>query len=185
MPVSGPNFAGAVGTQGAGWTLGANAVGSVETSCAENADTANAAFWNTYGFAIPTGNTINGIQVEFKASWDADPRLISTVNVGKNETTLGTAKVPGALPEAVCGAGQTIFSLGGGADLWGLTWTPAEINAASFTARFAGDAVGGSIFLNWIRITITHTAGAGALLGDEGEYLPRGQTSEFVTTVYS
>mgnify|MGYP001569566155 CR=1 FL=1 len=49
---AGPNYAGAAGTNA--YTLPANAVGSVETSCAgDNYGTAIVTgFWNTFGFAI-------------------------------------------------------------------------------------------------------------------------------------
>lgn len=63
---------------------------------------------------------------------------------------------------AACGATQTLTSFGGAADLWGLTWTPAEINAAGFAVRIRKSILGSEhgLLINWIRVTVTYTAAA-------------------------
>ena len=154
---SGPNYAGAVGTNA--WLTPANAVGSDETSCADSGYTLinRVGFWNTYGFAIPSGSTIRGVRVEVKASWFQDPPTGITINIGKNETTLGTAKAVTTLTSQTCGATQTIHSFGGSADLWGLSWTPAEINSSGFTVRINHGTGESRIFVNWIRVTVAYT----------------------------
>lgn len=161
--VAGPNYAGAVGTNS--FTLPANAVGADEITCAGDnyGTTIVSGFWNTFGFAIPTNATINGIQVEVKWSDNADPGLAGDhgVVVGKNEATIGVEKTPLAPPAlgVPCGAAQTLTSFGGATDLWGLTWTPAEINAADFTVRIRKSILGAEhgLYINWIRVTVDYT----------------------------
>ena len=88
-----------------------------------------------YGFAIPGGATINGItvNVERKSSSVADGgsadnamRLVKTGVIGATDrsttttyTTLDVVEAHGSL-----------------SDLWGTTWTSADINAANFGAAF-------------------------------------------------
>ncbi len=162
---SGPNYAGAVGTNG--WTNPANAVGSTETTCSGNYAAANTVgFWKSFGFAIPSTDTINGIQVEIKASWSGDPPAGHTINIGKSEATLGTAKSITTLTSQGCGAGQNIHTFGGPTDLWGLTSvTPADLNSANFTVWLNRGTAESQINLNWLRVTVYHTAPAGGTPG--------------------
>ena len=163
---AGPRYAGAVGTNA--WTNAANAAGSEESLCAgDNYGTSIVSgFWNTFGFNIPTGSTIDGIQMEVKWSWDSDPPAAGDmgITVAKDETTLGTEQnFTTAEPAAsgACGTGQEIDTKGGSTDLWGLTWTPAEINAGSFAVRVRKSLSGTEhgTFINWIRVTVYYTEG--------------------------
>lgn len=93
-----------------------------------------------FGFAIPSGATVDGIEIQLQSKVDstsASPRMCVqlswdgglTWTAAKNTVVLSTT--------------EKTYLLGGPADLWGRTWTPSElanlrirvINIASSTAR--------------------------------------------------
>ena len=114
-----------------------------------------------YGFTIPDSATIIGIQVEIgrraenSSSWsymrDNIIKLVKGGNpVGNNKALTGTN-----WPTSI-----TNKDYGGAADLWGTTWTPADINAANFGAVISttSDSFFGCIAtVDYIRIAITYT----------------------------
>ena len=53
--------------------------------------------------------------------------------------------------------GETTYTWGGAADLWGLTLTPAQVNAATFGIALAGTPTFGSVTrlqADWLRIVV-------------------------------
>lgn len=83
-----------------------------------------------YGFQVPVGASIRGILLT------ADPSTLQA-----QPTVRVTVPAIGQLTEMSRGdANPTItgtpISIGGDLDTWGRTWTPAEINAAGFSAVF-------------------------------------------------
>jgi len=140
------------------------AVGSETVLCAAVYETTWEGFWDDFNFAIPAGATIQGIQVDLMHAWREDPPGANSLGVviGKDETTLATPKTGGPLTNTpdqnICEI-YPIESYGGPADLWGLAWTPAELNSANFTARiYNADGVEFGVNLNWIRVTVTYTS---------------------------
>ena len=71
--------------------------------------------------------------------------------------TLATEKTGGGQTQYLsCTTGMAIDTYGGSADLWGLTWTAAELNAGNFTVRIRNaDGVDFNVYVNWIRVTVT------------------------------
>lgn len=86
----------------------------------------------TFAFDIPTNAIIDGIifQMEVPTSnrWSEGSSTVrlqkAGVNVGDNKAGTGAAL-------------SNIWTYGGEDDLWGTTWTPAEINASNFGVAFA------------------------------------------------
>lgn len=83
----------------------------------------------TYGFSIPTGAVIDGIKVRFEKR----AQTVSTVKdwdvkIVKAGSEQGTDKGS----SAYWLTSDTYVVYGGTTDLWGLTWTPAQINASNF-----------------------------------------------------
>jgi hypothetical protein len=133
--------AGSVGTNS--WTSPASATGASDSVCATTTATSGVVgFWKNFGFAIPAGATIEGIQVAVKESKGATGAPITTkVNVGANEATLGTEKTGGSLSNALCtDAGNDTDNFGTASDTWGRTWTAAEINSSDFTVKLTTNA---------------------------------------------
>ncbi len=111
-----------------------------------------------YGFLIPAAATINGIQVTIgrygSTGLGSDVRdsVVSLVKggviSGSNLAANGT-DWPGA---------EAAANYGGTANLWGTTWTPAEINAANFgVALSVTSANNRTASVDYIQITVTYT----------------------------
>jgi len=115
-----------------------------------------------YGFAIPAGATINGItvNVERKASntlvRDAAMRLVKDV--------AGVATIQATDRSTLTNytTADVIEAHGGAADLWGGTWTAADINSGNFGAALAsikaGTAGGArTVSVDHISISVDYT----------------------------
>lgn len=116
---------------------------------------------SNFGFTIPTNATIMGITVEIErrdqAIGAASDNRVQLAKGTAFANLVGTNKADTALdwPTAA-----TIKSYGGAADLWGASWTPAEINASSFAVMLSvqADAANTDIFVDFVRITIDYVA---------------------------
>lgn len=114
-----------------------------------------------YGFDIPSGATIDGIEVR------VERKSNSAANGGSRDNSLSLVKAGTAvgLNRATATAyttTDTVETHGGPADLWGTTWTPADINNANFGAVFTAtkpSAAGGahSITVDQIQIVVYYT----------------------------
>jgi len=115
-----------------------------------------------FGFAIPTGATINGILVEIR-------KMQQTVGVGniindneikivKSDGTIGTTNKANSSDWS---ATLAYVSYGSSSDLWGETWTYSDINDVDFGVVFSAKRISGSSFLypevDHIRITVYYT----------------------------
>ncbi len=145
------------------WTAPSNIV-------ADDTDYATASFTNNgeistylqatnYGFSIPAGATINGIQVSImRQSSSATGGNINDnrVSLIKEGTIIGDNKADGtgwptSMAEANYGATD---------NLWGTTWTPADINAANFgVALSAVSTINNdrTASVDYMQITVTYT----------------------------
>ncbi|MDD2701151.1 MAG: LamG domain-containing protein [Sideroxydans sp.] len=109
------------------------------TATATNRQITNYLKCTGYNFAIPAGATITGISV---GPWLNASRTF-TVNAMQlvkadviQPTNLGAnTNIPNGGGSLLPAPTQLIF--GDAANLWGNTWTPADINAATFGAAFA------------------------------------------------
>ena len=109
--------------------------------------------------AIPTGSTIDGIEVVwtlqdiFNSGEFADESSYLTKDgsssVGSNLATSTT--IPGS---------STPFTYGGSSSLWGTTWTAAEVKSSNFGALFAFSAASGAplAYAIYCEITVYYTA---------------------------
>jgi hypothetical protein len=80
----------------------------------------------------------------------------ATVQLLKAGTAVGTNEASGSTWDTVSNA----ITYGGSTDLWGSTWTPADINSSTFGIRFAAKNVGAgsaTASLDWISIMVTYT----------------------------
>ena len=171
MPVSaaasGPLLAGAgASADGPGtnaWASAGNIVAS-DGSCADSslgwAENATSEYLQAtnYGFNIPLNTIINGIAVSImrrdtsgNGAIDAELHLLKGgAMVGANHAV--STKWPTTL---------TIANYGGAADLWGTTWTPAEINSPTFglslSATNTHPAASRTASVDYTEITVTYT----------------------------
>lgn len=129
MPNTGPKLAG-TGT-GVGWTSPANVASPTNyatQTIAHGATTAPLRGSN-FGFAVPAGATINGVQVSAVAFADSNLELLfSSIQLVKSGAATGTPKSDTAkwtdFPRG--------YNYGSSIDLWGATLTPADVNDPTF-----------------------------------------------------
>ena len=111
---------------------------------------------------VPSGATIDGILAEIERHYAAGTVADEDVCLTKD----GSARVgddkstAAAFPTA-----DAITSFGGATDLWGTTWTEAEVNATTFGVLYKMKATGANAdgFVDFIRITVYYTAGLTAV----------------------
>lgn len=120
---------------------------------------------DNYGFSIPSSATIQGIEVAIsrQASGDIVDQVVRLMQagaiVGNNYAVTS--------PPWPSGGAESLGIYGGQTDLWGTTWTPAQINAANFGVVLqvsASNLLGQtSAHANVLPITITvyYTLGTG------------------------
>ena len=90
-----------------------------------------------FGFSIPSTATITGIRVEIERSANGTSIDDEDVYILKAGAATGTDHASGTdWPTA----GDASAYYGNSSDLWGTTWTPAQINASNFGVRLKTDS---------------------------------------------
>lgn len=120
---------------------------------------------SAHGFTIPGGSTINGIVVEIERSTGAQFGSFgrdNRVRIVKGGAIGATDKASASeWPEST----DATASYGSSSDLWGETWTAADINDSGFGAALAVTNTGAvdsvSMRVDHMRITVYYTAAAG------------------------
>jgi hypothetical protein len=113
---------------------------------------------NTFGFAIPAGAHIQGIQVNVKCYETGGFYTVYTIDasLGKNapSSLAGTNRyADGQFPPAA----NAFLTFGGPTILWGQKWNASDVNSANFGfgIMFQGDN-GSNIYVDYISMTITY-----------------------------
>jgi hypothetical protein len=107
-----------------------------------------------FGFSLPSDATVQGILVEWERKLgsgtdcrDNAVRIIKGAVIGSTDRSAG-GNWPGS---------EAYASYGGSSDLWGLTWTAADVNASNFGAALSATTTsGGQAAVDHVRITITY-----------------------------
>ena len=139
------------------WDTPTNAYASNDTY-ATASDGTDFQDWYQFGFNIPTGSTIKGIEVRIEAKVDtldylSDPAPAIDSYLRKNSTTYTTTSERTPRLSLT----DTTYTLGGSNYLWGTTWTPAEINSSDFgvTLSLAGTSTPATTYsVDHITVTV-------------------------------
>ncbi len=115
--------------------------------------------WTNFGFSIPGGSVITGIEfaVVAKGSGFIDRNIFATKD---GSTTVGS-NLDGS--NTLTGSLAT-YTYGGSSNLWGTTWTDSEINASTFGIQCQWSYAGfpsTNISVDYAQVTITYTTGSG------------------------
>ena len=111
-----------------------------------------------FGFTIPIGSVIDGIVIEIEISDSGGGNIKdNSVKIIKGGVISGMDNASGAnWPLA-----DAYRTYGNGIDLWGATWTDADINASNFgvaiSARRTGGGGNNRARIDHIRITVYYT----------------------------
>ncbi len=188
----------AAGTVAAGgtWT-NANNAASINGSCALGDGSSSTSLTLTnWGFSIPAGATVLGVTVRSVSSFNdvSTQDRIRLVKAGAQTGSFKTLNGPGSTSIPSCGnpiGGPSGLTVGGTADLWGATLTPAEVNATNFGVFYDNDfsntAVDGvDITVTYndnVSVTVTPSAGPhGAIAPSTPQSVVTGTTTQFTVT---
>jgi hypothetical protein len=158
------------------WTTPANAYASdgVYATAATNGFRQG---YGTFGFNVPTNNTITGITVKLEASGSTAAGTISvrlSWNGGTSSTTLQTT--------ATLTTTDGVYTLGGPSDTWGHVWTASEFDNGNFTIELIGDTSANTISVDAIQVRVYHQASGGGHGGGGAVYK---QPTQYFANVYS
>lgn len=136
-----PATAANVAATGKAWVNPSNITTEDDTNFATRPDMGGSGYISSdylrgsnYGFTIPSGATILGIEVRINGGNvdDSPPWYHDSVRVLKALAAVGDDKSTDALLGP--SGNNNDYSFGGSSDLWGAAWTPAEINDSGFGA---------------------------------------------------
>ena len=115
-------------------------------------------FFN-YGLSVPAGSSVRGIEVRLDARVDATGGSPATcVQLSWN----GGASWTAARTTPPLTTSIASYVVGGPADAWGRTWTPAELSNASFRVRLinVANSTTRDFSLDWVAVRVTTGAAA-------------------------
>jgi len=119
-----------------------------------------------FGFAIPAGSTINGIEAsvtKMASTSNISNRIIDNrVYLLKNGTPVGTDKHQNSTWDTLPNIAD---AYGNSTDLWGTTWTDSDINNTNFGIAFSAKRSGNAnqnntASVDFISLTVYYTAPA-------------------------
>jgi Tfp pilus assembly protein PilX len=148
---------------GAGWTTPGNIVASdnvkATAAVASGANSANLDA-TSFGFTLPSNASISGISVKVERGSSATNSFKDNgVQLLKAGTPVGNNKAG----TTYWGTGDTNITYGAANDLWGTTWTPADIDSSTFGLRFSSHnyaVASQTASVDYVEITITYTTDA-------------------------
>lgn len=149
----GPNYAGSASA--VGWTDPTNATGTADSLCASRTASGGSLDLTNFGFTIPDAAVIQGITVEVKF---ANPNTTQGIRVRllRGSAPVGnTADILGSAGQTDC-ATSAFRTVGSPTDLWGETWTAADINASNFGVRLSKLGTTDTSYVDAVRITIEY-----------------------------
>lgn len=119
-----------------------------------------------YGFSIPPNAIILGIQLEFSVTQGGLSTMNSVGIVLEKNGVISSNKGGGTLGSAHGLSAGVNNSFGGSSDLWGLTWTPADINSSTFAGNISmtSDGSQGDVEVDYMRVTVTYRLETSQLL---------------------
>jgi hypothetical protein len=135
-----------------------NSGNGTSTSCTSTAKDKHRFF--NYGFSIPTGATVAGIEVRL------DARADSTASAPKMCVQLswdGGVTWTAAKSTATLGTSMSTFILGSPTDTWGRTWNSANLTDTNFRVRVinVSNSTSRDFFLDWVAVRVTYSGGGG------------------------
>ncbi|MDP3769090.1 MAG: hypothetical protein Q8S13_13835 [Dehalococcoidia bacterium] len=131
-----------------------NSGSNTNTSCT-NTGKDRHQFYN-YGFSVPAGSTINGIELRLDAWADGtggSPFMCAELS-WDGGTTWTAVKTSPTLTTS-----QATYILGTASDTWGRTWSSGDFSNANFRVRITNVASSTSrdFRLDWAAVQVTYT----------------------------
>lgn len=162
MSTAGPNAGSTISDDASvgtvAWSNPANAGASDNVYATATSTTAATHYLNCqgFGFAIPSDATINGITMDVECKQSGNTVTDYHTNLLKAGGIAGDDKKSATTWPMSDG----VRTYGGAADLWGTTWTPADVNHAGFGCAIAATITSGisrTASVDLITLTVTYT----------------------------
>lgn len=143
------------------WSNPSNAGASDNTYATASVSASSSSHYlkaTNFGLAIPSTATVTGIMVEVERKSDGGTRRAqdSVVKLVKGGTVQATDRKSTALWPAA----DAYKTYGSASDMWGTTWTPAEVNASNFGVVIGAKGTDVSAFtayVDHIRVTVYYS----------------------------
>lgn len=152
------------------WTSPGNIVsdnGSVAQSSVETNETTQYLIASNFGFSVPSGATIDGIEMQYERQKFGT----GAASIQESEIKIVKGGVIGTTNKADTATNWTensfqVVTRGAADDLWGETWTAADVNASDFgvaiRAKGTGSITNRTPQIDYVQIRITYTPGGGS-----------------------
>ena len=135
------------------YAVDTNSGSNTNTSCSHSGKDRHG--FSTYGFAVPGGSSIQGIEVRLNAKVDSTSGapLICVELSWDGGTTWTAAKTTGTLATSEAG-----YIVGGVTDTWGRTWSASDFSDANFRVRLTNVASNTSrdFSLDWVAVRVRY-----------------------------
>jgi len=117
-----------------------------------------------FAFSIPVGATILGILVEVER-YEGDTDVCDySLKIVKGGSIGGTEKAS----VSIWPIAEAYASYGGSSDLWGLSWTPADINDPTFGMVISAIITGSGVaYIDHIRISVYYRIAGQVIINTE------------------
>lgn len=114
--------------------------------------------FSDYGFSIPSGSTINGIEV--RTDWYLDATG-GTNSLSVELSWDGGTSWTGAKSDITETNQEHIATLGGSSDTWDRTWADSDFSDNNFRVRVSANATDNNrdFFLDWIPVRVYYSEG--------------------------
>lgn len=122
----------ATGTPNNNWTNPTNAYATDGSFATWNLTGSTQQSYKTFGFGVPSGAVITGIEMQIKGKANIADYVSVTLN--------GNLAIGKTIPLTTT---NTLYTVGGSTDLWGRTWTSADFADGTFLADLNVGPVGG------------------------------------------
>jgi hypothetical protein len=169
---AGTNGSWMTATAATGWTSSTNVYTSnslwASNSIAQ-AGTGSTIVVTGWNINVPTTAVIQGITVEVERHSSLSSTIRDTdVYLQKTTAAVGTDHAS----TSYWSTSDTTGSYGSSSDLWGTTWTPAQINASTFgvrlTARNSGSSGTQTGYIDRVRLYVTYSSDPTTAIGSSG-----------------
>ncbi len=135
------------------WTNPNNAFSSNNSYATGKDDSStNEQGYDTFGFVVPAGSTINGIEVKVEAKSSDTTGCRLEIDLSKDG---GANWGVDANTSALTGS-DVVYTLGGVSDLWSTTWSPTSVDDFNFSARLRIDDTSGNDCDDAATISVDH-----------------------------
>ncbi len=137
------------------WTNGSNALTSDDVyATAASADLRQS--YSVFGFNVPAGNTVTGIEVKLEASGSTGAGTIQVALSWNGDESVTATKATSVLTGS-----DAVYTLGGASDTWGRSWSPSDLSGGNFFVRVIDQPDQNTVKVDAIQVKPYTQAGGG------------------------